>query len=212
MHFTANLLFQQMSSTSNGGHPCTCREASSLALSFKLALHGLAKVTVTVTVFTAKEHASYEVVHLQGLQWLVGLHDNRLNGILADEMGLGKTIQVTISTLLSQAMQCHQACCLPEAQKCASMCPFAVATDCHWGAHGNAHMMHALIHVASQEPVSDTEAPVAADHCTGGILGARAQDSRALHGSGPIFPYCQLGAGVQALGAFAEAGVIQGLC
>lgn len=31
---------------------------------------------------------------VKGLQWLVGLHDNRLNGILADEMGLGKTIQI----------------------------------------------------------------------------------------------------------------------
>ncbi len=29
-----------------------------------------------------------------GLDWLVSLHDRRLNGILADEMGLGKTIQV----------------------------------------------------------------------------------------------------------------------
>lgn len=31
---------------------------------------------------------------LQGLKWMVALHDNKLNGILADEMGLGKTIQV----------------------------------------------------------------------------------------------------------------------
>lgn len=28
-----------------------------------------------------------------GLQWLVGLYENGLNGILADEMGLGKTVQ-----------------------------------------------------------------------------------------------------------------------
>ena len=33
-------------------------------------------------------------VHLlQGLEWLVSLFNNNLNGILADEMGLGKTIQ-----------------------------------------------------------------------------------------------------------------------
>ncbi|GAQ90018.1 putative SNF2 family N-terminal domain containing protein [Klebsormidium nitens] len=31
---------------------------------------------------------------MKGLQWMVSLHNNRLNGILADEMGLGKTIQV----------------------------------------------------------------------------------------------------------------------
>lgn len=33
---------------------------------------------------------------LEGLNWLIKLHDTGLNGILADEMGLGKTLQ-TIS-------------------------------------------------------------------------------------------------------------------
>ena len=31
---------------------------------------------------------------VQGLQWLISLYNNKINGILADEMGLGKTIQV----------------------------------------------------------------------------------------------------------------------
>ena len=31
---------------------------------------------------------------LVGLQWMISLYNNRLNGILADEMGLGKTVQV----------------------------------------------------------------------------------------------------------------------
>eukprot|EP00299_Pterocystis_sp_00344_P019289 c9585_g3_i1.p1 GENE.c9585_g3_i1~~c9585_g3_i1.p1 ORF type:complete len:1293 (+),score=353.32 c9585_g3_i1:27-3905(+) len=35
---------------------------------------------------------------IEGLQWLISLYNNGLNGILADEMGLGKTIQ-TISML-----------------------------------------------------------------------------------------------------------------
>jgi len=35
---------------------------------------------------------------LEGLNWLIKLHDHGLNGILADEMGLGKTLQ-TISLL-----------------------------------------------------------------------------------------------------------------
>jgi SWI/SNF-related matrix-associated actin-dependent regulator of chromatin subfamily A protein 2/4 len=35
---------------------------------------------------------------VKGLEWMVSLHNNNLNGILADEMGLGKTIQ-TISLL-----------------------------------------------------------------------------------------------------------------
>jgi len=35
---------------------------------------------------------------MQGLQWMVSLYNNRMNGILADEMGLGKTVQ-TISLI-----------------------------------------------------------------------------------------------------------------
>ena len=37
---------------------------------------------------------------MAGLEWLVSLHNNNLNGILADEMGLGKTIQTI-------ALCCH---------------------------------------------------------------------------------------------------------
>lgn len=33
------------------------------------------------------------VPQIKGLEWLVSLYNNNLNGILADEMGLGKTIQ-----------------------------------------------------------------------------------------------------------------------
>lgn len=33
------------------------------------------------------------VIQVQGLEWMVSLYNNNLNGILADEMGLGKTIQ-----------------------------------------------------------------------------------------------------------------------
>ncbi|CAF3779677.1 unnamed protein product [Adineta steineri] len=36
---------------------------------------------------------SLKPYQLQGLEWLVSLYNNNLNGILADEMGLGKTIQ-----------------------------------------------------------------------------------------------------------------------
>ena len=35
---------------------------------------------------------------MRGLNWLISLHDNGINGILADEMGLGKTLQ-TISMI-----------------------------------------------------------------------------------------------------------------
>ncbi|CAK9259395.1 unnamed protein product [Sphagnum jensenii] len=37
---------------------------------------------------------------MSGLQWMVSLYNNHLNGILADEMGLGKTVQVI-------ALICH---------------------------------------------------------------------------------------------------------
>lgn len=40
---------------------------------------------------------------LKGLEWLVSLYNNRLNGILADEMGLGKTIQAI--SLISHLME-----------------------------------------------------------------------------------------------------------
>ncbi len=40
---------------------------------------------------------------VKGLQWMISLYNNHLNGILADEMGLGKTIQ-TIS-LITHLMQ-----------------------------------------------------------------------------------------------------------
>jgi ATP-dependent helicase STH1/SNF2 len=45
---------------------------------------------------------------LKGLQWMVSLYNNRLNGILADEMGLGKTIQtISLITYLIERKQQH---------------------------------------------------------------------------------------------------------
>ena len=35
---------------------------------------------------------------VRGLNWMISLYENGINGILADEMGLGKTLQ-TISLL-----------------------------------------------------------------------------------------------------------------
>lgn len=44
---------------------------------------------------------------LKGLQWMLSLYNNNLNGILADEMGLGKTIQTIslITYLIEKKMQ-----------------------------------------------------------------------------------------------------------
>lgn len=45
--------------------------------------------------FIKGEMRDYQI---DGLNWLVSLHDNGINGILADDMGLGKTLQ-TVSLL-----------------------------------------------------------------------------------------------------------------
>ncbi|XP_076367380.1 domino helicase isoform X3 [Tachypleus tridentatus] len=61
----------------------------------------------TTQVFTKVpfllKHQLREYQHI-GLDWLVAMHDRKLNGILADEMGLGKTIQ-TIAVLAHQACE-----------------------------------------------------------------------------------------------------------
>ena len=44
-------------------------------------------------------NAKLREYQLVGLQWMVSLFNNRLNGILADEMGLGKTVQVQHDSL-----------------------------------------------------------------------------------------------------------------
>ncbi|PIA12582.1 hypothetical protein COEREDRAFT_100025 [Coemansia reversa NRRL 1564] len=49
---------------------------------------------------------SLKEYQLHGLEWMVSLYNNRLNGILADEMGLGKTIQtISLVTYLIERKQ-----------------------------------------------------------------------------------------------------------
>lgn len=50
----------------------------------------LQQVTEQPTLLQGGELRAYQ---LEGLQWMLSLFNNNLNGILADEMGLGKTIQ-----------------------------------------------------------------------------------------------------------------------
>eukprot|EP00047_Mylnosiga_fluctuans_P024192 m.154754 g.154754 ORF g.154754 m.154754 type:complete len:1307 (+) comp9794_c1_seq4:88-4008(+) len=48
-------------------------------------------------------HGKLKEYQIQGLEWLVSLYNNKLNGILADEMGLGKTIQtIALITYLTE--------------------------------------------------------------------------------------------------------------
>ncbi|CAD7080477.1 unnamed protein product [Hermetia illucens] len=48
------------------------------------------KVTEQASILVNGKLKEYQI---KGLEWLVSLYNNNLNGILADEMGLGKTIQ-----------------------------------------------------------------------------------------------------------------------
>jgi hypothetical protein len=50
-------------------------------------------VTAQPTLLVPPAGATLRRYQLVGLQWMVSLYNNRLNGILADEMGLGKTVQ-----------------------------------------------------------------------------------------------------------------------
>ncbi|KAL1211796.1 putative ATP-dependent DNA helicase CHR12 [Cardamine amara subsp. amara] len=63
---------------------------------YNSAIHSIQeKVTEQPSLLQGGELRSYQI---EGLQWMVSLFNNNLNGILADEMGLGKTIQ-TISLI-----------------------------------------------------------------------------------------------------------------
>ncbi|CDW98397.1 hypothetical protein [Sporisorium scitamineum] len=53
------------------------------------------RITQQPTILVGGTLKEYQ---MKGLQWMISLYNNRLNGILADEMGLGKTIQ-TISLI-----------------------------------------------------------------------------------------------------------------
>ncbi|CAM1505308.1 Fc.00g109450.m01.CDS01 [Cosmosporella sp. VM-42] len=49
---------------------------------------------------------SLKEYQIKGLQWMISLYNNNLNGILADEMGLGKTIQtISLITYLIERKQ-----------------------------------------------------------------------------------------------------------
>ncbi|EKC99283.1 chromatin structure remodeling complex protein STH1 [Trichosporon asahii var. asahii CBS 8904] len=61
-------------------------------------------VTKQASILTGGTLKDYQI---KGLQWMISLYNNRLNGILADEMGLGKTIQ-TISLITYLIEQKHQ--------------------------------------------------------------------------------------------------------
>ena len=63
------------------------------------------KVTDQASILVNGRLKEYQI---KGLEWLVSLYNNNLNGILADEMGLGKTIQtIGLITYLMEAKKNH---------------------------------------------------------------------------------------------------------
>lgn len=71
-------------------------EDEKLSLDYYHVAHKIQeKVTGQPSILVGGTLKEYQ---LRGLEWMVSLYNNHLNGILADEMGLGKTIQ-TISLL-----------------------------------------------------------------------------------------------------------------
>ncbi|XP_068658269.1 probable ATP-dependent DNA helicase CHR12 isoform X1 [Aristolochia californica] len=81
--------------TSSSGHVKT-NDLLEGQRQYNSAIHSIQeKVTEQPSMLQGGELRSYQ---LEGLQWMLSLFNNNLNGILADEMGLGKTIQ-TISLI-----------------------------------------------------------------------------------------------------------------
>uniref|UniRef100_A0A2M4A008 Putative chromatin remodeling complex wstf-iswi small subunit n=1 Tax=Anopheles triannulatus TaxID=58253 RepID=A0A2M4A008_9DIPT len=72
-------------------------DAAAIAESIQPKGNTLSSTSVVTPIPFLLKHSLREYQHI-GLDWLVTMHDRKLNGILADEMGLGKTIQ-TISLL-----------------------------------------------------------------------------------------------------------------
>lgn len=79
--------------------------SSGLSLTVRLAAaDARARETDVARPFLLDNSVKLRLYQQAGLNWLVSMHERRLNGILADEMGLGKTLQ-TISLLAHLAAQ-----------------------------------------------------------------------------------------------------------
>ncbi|KAL2128860.1 hypothetical protein VTI74DRAFT_8565 [Chaetomium olivicolor] len=80
-------------------------EESSRKIDYYAVAHRIKEeVTEQASILVGGSLKEYQ---LKGLQWMLSLYNNNLNGILADEMGLGKTIQ-TISLITYLIEKKHQ--------------------------------------------------------------------------------------------------------
>lgn len=85
-------------STGNRGKKGRMTEAEEDAQMLKSAQLKRRTVRLEQQPSSLAPHCKMHGYQLEGLNWLIKLHDHGINGILADEMGLGKTLQ-TISML-----------------------------------------------------------------------------------------------------------------
>ncbi|XP_055613145.1 helicase domino isoform X2 [Uranotaenia lowii] len=92
-----SLLDDEMANKSQSEKDEMLNDAAAIAESIQPKGNTLSSTSVVTPIPFLLKHTLREYQHI-GLDWLVTMHDRKLNGILADEMGLGKTIQ-TISLL-----------------------------------------------------------------------------------------------------------------
>ncbi|GMH82355.1 hypothetical protein TrST_g12559 [Triparma strigata] len=96
----SGLLEKQRSSPASASDPPSPSKSSksnSKSSEYYSRAHSRTEEISQPTMLTGGNLKSYQ---LAGVEWLVSLHNNSLNGVLADEMGLGKTIQTI-------ALLCH---------------------------------------------------------------------------------------------------------
>ncbi|XP_023242373.1 helicase domino-like, partial [Centruroides sculpturatus] len=93
---------EEKDETKNRGPSQEITDIAAAAESFQPKGNTLSTTQVCTKIPFLLKHQLREYQHI-GLDWLVTMHDRKLNGILADEMGLGKTIQTI-------ALLAHLAC------------------------------------------------------------------------------------------------------
>ena len=109
-HFLAGSVASSSSSSSSSARGKKCgkgrkasksgrmTEAEEDAALLKTATSARRTVYLTDQPKILSDECNMHKYQLEGLNWMIKLHDHGINGILADEMGLGKTLQ-TISLL-----------------------------------------------------------------------------------------------------------------
>ena len=94
---------------------------------------GRRKGCVTVDVQPSSITGSMRGYQVEGLNWLVHLHDLGVNRMLADEMGLGKTVEVQRSPAQPSTFRIHpyNAVVLPRRLVCSRSCKAPVGIRGH---------------------------------------------------------------------------------